>query len=99
MSKKSNLPENIKKLKETLETGNNLVDHFLLCGVEPNICKDEDLYDLSNEKYLDFLEKKFLNQKFCRNFLNLIIITILLMKEYYHIVFRMDLNQLDLNIK
>ena len=68
MSKKSNLPENIKKLKETLESGNNLVDHFLLCGVDPNICRDEELYDLSNEKYLEFLEKRMSKPKILSKF-------------------------------
>ena len=55
MSKKKTLPQNLQKLKEALETGNNLVDHFLLCGVDPSIYQDEDLYDLSNENYLENL--------------------------------------------
>lgn len=64
MSKKIKLPQNIQKLKETLETGNNLVDHFLVCGVDPSIYKDEDLYDFLNDNYLQNLEKKkFQNQK------------------------------------
>ena len=63
MSKKKNLPENIQKLKESLETGNNLIDHFLLCGVEPSLCQDEDLYDLLNENYFKNLEKKISTPK------------------------------------
>ena len=68
MSKKNNLPENIQKLKESLETGNNLVDHFLICGVEPSICQDEDLYDLLNENYFQNLEKKLSNPKIISKF-------------------------------
>ena len=68
MSKKKTLPENIQKLKESLETGNNLVDYFLLCGVEPSICQDEDLYDITNEKYLDNLMKKLSTPKIISKF-------------------------------
>ena len=68
MSKKKILPENIKKLKETLETGNNLVDHFLLCGADPNIYHDKDLYDLTNENYLKNLEKKLSKPKIISKF-------------------------------
>ena len=68
MSKKKTLPDNIQKLKESLETGNNLVDHFLVCGVEPSICQDEDLYDLTNENYLENLEKKLSTPKILSKF-------------------------------
>ena len=68
MSKKKTLPQNIQKLKESLETGNNLIDHFLICGFDPSICKDEDLYDLSNENYLQNLEKKLSNPKIISKF-------------------------------
>ena len=68
MSKKKNLPENIQKLKESLETGNNLIDHFLLCGVEPSLCQDEDLYDLLNENYFKNLEKKISTPKIISKF-------------------------------
>ena len=68
MSKKKILPDNIQKLKESLETGNNLVDHFLVCGVEPSICQDEDLYDLTNENYLENLEKKLSTPKILSKF-------------------------------
>ena len=68
MSKKKTLPENIQKLKESLETGNNLADYFLLCGVEPSICQDEDLYDITNEKYLDNLIKKLSTPKIISKF-------------------------------
>ena len=68
MSKKKKLPENIQKLKESLETGNNLVDHFLLCGYDPSICQEEDLYDLSNENYMKNLEKKLSKPKIISKF-------------------------------
>ena len=50
MSKKKNYPENIQKLKTLLESGNNLIDYFLVCGVEPSICLDENLFNLSSDK-------------------------------------------------
>ena len=68
MSKKIKLPQNIQKLKETLETGNNLVDHFLVCGVDPSIYKDEDLYDFLNDNYLQNLEKKISKPKIISKF-------------------------------
>ena len=55
---KLNLPDNIKKLKSQLEGGNNLIDYFLVCGVNPNICKEKYLYDITNENYLDNLKSK-----------------------------------------
>ena len=48
---KIQLPPNIKKLKEQLETGHNLVDHFLVCGIPPLTCLQDILYDYKNEKY------------------------------------------------
>ena len=50
MSKKKSYPENIQKLKTLLESGNNLIDYFLVCGVEPSICLDETLFNLSSDK-------------------------------------------------
>ena len=50
MSKKKIYPENIQKLKTLLESGNNLIDYFLVCGVEPSICFDETLFNLSSDK-------------------------------------------------
>ena len=51
MSKNRNLPENIIKLKNQFETGNNLIDYFLLCGCEPSILyKEKFFYNLSNDK-------------------------------------------------
>ena len=51
MSKKKSYPENIQKLKTQLETGNNLIDYFLVCGVNPNICLDDKkLFNLSEDK-------------------------------------------------
>ena len=55
---KINLPDNIKKLKSQLETANNLVDYFLVCGVSPSICKERYLYDITNQKYLENLKNK-----------------------------------------
>ena len=46
-------PENIQKLKEQLETGNNLVDYFFVCGVPPSICTNEEIYNISDENHLD----------------------------------------------
>ena len=43
-------PENIQKLKEQLETGNNLVDYFFICGISPSLCTNELLYKLSSEE-------------------------------------------------
>jgi hypothetical protein len=37
MSQKQNYPENILKLKYQFETGNNLIDYFLVCGSDPSI--------------------------------------------------------------
>ena len=42
---KIQLPENIKKLKEQLETGHNLIDHFLVCGIPPSTCLQDFLYE------------------------------------------------------
>ena len=55
---KIKLPENIKKLKSQLELGNNLIDYFLVCGVNPSICREKYLYDITNKKYLENLSKK-----------------------------------------
>ena len=43
-------PENIQKLKEQLETGNNLVDYFFVCGVSPSICTNELLYKITSDE-------------------------------------------------
>ena len=43
-------PDNIQKLKEQLETGNNLVDYFFICGISPSLCANELLYTLSSEE-------------------------------------------------
>ena len=51
MSKKKNLPDNILKLKNHLETGNNLFDYFLICGCDPSISStNKNLFNLSNDK-------------------------------------------------
>ena len=43
-------PENIQKLKEQLETGNNLIDYFFICGISPSLCTNELLYKITSEK-------------------------------------------------
>ena len=50
---KKTYPENIQKLKEQLETGHNLVDYFFVCGVPPSICTNEEIYNISDDNYLD----------------------------------------------
>ena len=51
MSKKKTYPENIQKLKSQLECGNNLIDYFFVCGVNPNICLNDDLYNFNDKDY------------------------------------------------
>ena len=50
---KKKYPENIQKLKDQLESGNNLVDYFFVCGVSPSICMNEELYNISDDNHLD----------------------------------------------
>ena len=50
---KKTYPENIQKLKDQLESGNNLVDYFFVCGVPPTICQNEDLYNITDNNYLE----------------------------------------------
>ena len=51
MSKNKNLPENIVKIKNLFETGNNLIDYFLICGCEPsNLFKEKFFFNLSTDK-------------------------------------------------
>ena len=50
---KIKLPEHIQKLKEQIETGNNLVDYFFACGVPPSICMNEEIYNLSSEESIE----------------------------------------------
>ena len=60
MSQKQNYPENILKLKYQFETGNNLIDYFLVCGIDPSICLNENkLFNLTNDKNknLSYLSK------------------------------------------
>jgi len=52
------LPEYAEKLKSQLETSNNLIDYFLLCGVEPILCKEKYLYDIKSPEYLEILKSK-----------------------------------------
>ena len=58
MTKKP-LPENIQKLKCQLESGNNLIDYFLICGVNPSISFEiNELYDINTDKYIDNISTK-----------------------------------------
>ena len=54
---KVKLPQNIQKLKEQLETGHNLVDHFLVCGVPPSTCLQNFLYDDKNKNYEEIFKE------------------------------------------
>ena len=55
---KENLPENLAKLKFQLDKGNNLIDYFLICGVKPSICQDENLYKFEDKDYVKNIELK-----------------------------------------
>ena len=59
-------PEHIQKLKEQLETGNNLVDYFFICGVPPSLCTNELLYKVSSEENKDFLKNILKPKILCR---------------------------------
>ena len=54
---KIQLPPNLAKLKEVLETGHNLVDHFLVCGIPPQTCLQDFLYDKKNPKYEEIFKE------------------------------------------
>ena len=49
---KINLPEHIKELKSQLETGRNLVDYFLVAGINPINCENGIIYDIKNKDYI-----------------------------------------------
>ena len=55
---KINLPKNIKKLKEQLETGHNLVDYFLVAGINPINCENTLIYDIKNKKYMEKFKER-----------------------------------------
>ena len=57
---KNKYPENIQKLKDQLETGNNLVDYFFICGVPPSICQNEEIYNISDENYIENMNNNVL---------------------------------------
>ena len=51
MSKNKNLSESIFKLKNQFESGNNLIDYFLVCGCEPSIIfTEKNLFNITNDK-------------------------------------------------
>ena len=55
---KKELPEYIQKLKSQLETTNNLVDYFLVCGIPSITCRERYLYDIKSANYLETLKAK-----------------------------------------
>ena len=54
---KIQLHPNLAKLKEVLESGHNLVDHFLVCGIPPNACLQDFLYEIKNPKYEEIFKE------------------------------------------
>ena len=54
---KVKLPPSLFKLKEVLETGHNLVDHFLVCGIPPKTCLQDFLYDTKNPNYEEIFKE------------------------------------------
>ena len=54
---KIQLHPNLAKLKESLESGHNLVDHFLVCGIPPNTCLQDFLYDTKDPKYEEIFKE------------------------------------------
>ena len=55
---KIQLPENIKKLKSQLEAGHNLVDYFLVAGINPINCENNLIYDIKNKNYIEEFKEK-----------------------------------------
>ena len=54
---KIQLHPNLAKLKEVLESGHNLVDHFLVCGIPPNTCLQDFLYEIKDPKYEEIFKE------------------------------------------
>ena len=51
MSKNKNLSESIFKLKNQFESGNNLIDYFLVCGCDPSIIfSEKNLFNITGDK-------------------------------------------------
>ena len=51
MSKNKNLSESIFKLKNQFESGNNLIDYFLVCGCDPSIIfSEKNLFNITSDK-------------------------------------------------
>ena len=55
---KKKLPEYVQKLKSQLETTNNLIDYFLICGVPLSTYKEKYLYDIKSPEYFEILKTK-----------------------------------------
>ena len=81
MSKNRNLPENIIKIKNLFENGNNLIDYFLLCGCEPyKLLKEKKIFNLSEDKdknlntLYELIKPKILSKfpefDYCNNVIN-----------------------------
>lgn len=64
-------------VENELNKGNNLIDYFLLMGIEPSICELEDLYELNikdlNTKYKSSFTPKILSKfpPFDKSFVNI----------------------------
>ncbi len=52
------LPENLAKLKFQLDKGNNLIDYFVICGIKPSMCTNENLYKFDDPDYINNIELK-----------------------------------------
>ena len=63
---KIKLPENIKKLKSQLETGHNLVDYFLVAGINPIHCENDIIYDIKNKNYIENFKETIKPSIVCR---------------------------------
>ena len=56
---KIKLPENMQKLKSQLEAGHNLVDYFLVAGINPIYCENQSLFEIRNKNYIDKFKEDF----------------------------------------
>ena len=70
--------ENIQLLKSELNKANNLIDYFLVIGINPNICLNDFLYEkdineLNKEDYENYFQPTILSQfpPFDKSFINI----------------------------
>ena len=58
--------DSMNKAKTELNKGNNLMDYFLVMGIEPSFCEHDDLYELTakelNSKYNEELTPKIITK-------------------------------------